>query len=299
MVVLSSRKNYSPESFLDEFLKSLIPALIPRSDFIKWASIDDKLKRLKAGSEFYQDLKYRIITGKSFVNELSDSLLSADNSDELIQCAFELLGHTSEEFATLQDDIKIAELARNISSGDRAEAIAFAEMLKGLGFETILAREQIEDALFGVQVGLETHRRKNIGGAGFANMVNNLFEEIAASLTQSGIDVLVKNEAVINFEGGSKKVDLAILRNGYIKCGVEINFYTVSGSKPTEMKRSYADIGQRLEALGITMIWITDGKGYRFMQRSLKDAFSLFPNIYNFNMAKQHLASDLLALFSQ
>jgi type II restriction enzyme len=89
-------------------------------------------------------------------------------------------------------------------------------------------------------------------------------------------------------------VDFALTQNGRPKFGVEVNFYTVSGSKPTEIKRSYGDLARSLNQVGMDLIWITDGKGYRAMNRSLRDAYVIFPNIYNLRQAQRHLQPDLL-----
>lgn len=43
------------------------------------------------------------------------------------------------------------------------------------------------------------------------------------------------------------------------------------------------------------LIWITDGKGYRLMNRSLRDAYVILPNIYNYKQALAHLQHDLSA----
>ena len=50
------------------------------------------------------------------------------------------------------------------------------------------------------------------------------------------------------------------------------------------------------QGVGVDLIWITDGKGYREMQRSLKDAYTILPNIYNLQQAKAHLLADLEAV---
>ncbi|MDL1969568.1 MAG: type II restriction endonuclease [Candidatus Desulfofervidaceae bacterium] len=50
---------------------------------------------------------------------------------------------------------------------------------------------------------------------------------------------------------------------------------------------------QGLLTIGVDLIWITDGKGYRRMKRSLRDAYIILPNIYNFYQTKKYLAADL------
>ncbi|MCS7064205.1 MAG: type II restriction endonuclease, partial [Methylacidiphilales bacterium] len=171
----------------------------------------------------------------------------------------------------------------------------FAELIHYIGFENILQRRDLEDVLYGVQIGLETHRRKNVAGQAFHNEVAALLEHIKQQLASNQIAVEIQTEMTIRYGNGlSKKVDFALLQNGSPRYGFEVNFYTVQGSKPTEIKRSYGDITRGLRQVGVELIWITDGKGYRNMQSSLRDAYITMPNIYNLRQARENLFDDLL-----
>ncbi|MFN3410397.1 MAG: DpnII family type II restriction endonuclease [Limisphaerales bacterium] len=292
--MLESRKYPTPEAFVHAFLSTLTPGIIPRSNFIQWPTIMEKLEHLQPHVEFYGDLAARIAKGTDFVQELTDSLLAADDPLPLVQCAFELLGHTNSEFVTKEDDTTNVALAERYVRRDEKSSRYFAELLRDLGFERILRRNDLEDVLLGVQIGLETHRRKNIGGDAFHHEVAALLDQVARQLAGKGKALLVQPETTIRYGRGlSKKVDFALTQDGQVRFGVEVNFYTVQGSKPTEIKRSYGDITRGLHGVGVELLWITDGKGYRSMQRSLRDAFVTMPNIYNLRQAQQSLQNDL------
>jgi hypothetical protein len=281
-------------------MKTLTPGVIPRSEFIHWHSISQKLDRLQAGIQFYADLADRVHAGADFVRELADSLLASDDPLPLVECAFELLGHTNPEFVTKEDDLHTVSLGQSIVNKDEGRALYFANLLKDLGFPSILARDDLEDLMLGVQIGLETHRRKNIGGEAFKDEVVALLDRITADFRESGSPVRVEQEITISYgQGLSKKVDFALLLNDVIRFGVEANFYTVSGSKPTEIKRSYGDLLRGLQSVNIDLIWVTDGKGYRQMLRSLRDAYVILPNIYNLKQTQQHLLSDLKSILQR
>jgi len=187
-------------------------------------------------------------------------------------------------------------MAEAIKQGDEKSALYLANLLSDLGFEKVLMRNDLEDLLFGVQIGLETHRRKNIGGRNFKTEVRALLEEISPLVSKkTGRKVKISEERALRYGRGlSKKVDFAIEVDGRESFGVEVNFYTVSGSKPTEIKRSYGNILQGLSSVGIDLIWITDGKGYKQMQKSLRDAYVILPNIYNLIQIKKYLADDII-----
>jgi len=157
-----------------------------------------------------------------------------------------------------------------------------------------LERNALADLLFGVQIGLETHRRKNIGGDAFKIEIQSHLAGIAQELTKAGFPMLVQPEVRIDCKNGlSKRVDFALMFQGKPRFGIEVNFYTVQGSKPTEIKRSYGDVTRRLADAGVELIWVTDGKGYRSMNRSLRDAYVILPNIFNLKQVREHLAPDL------
>jgi len=72
--------------------------------------------------------------------------------------------------------------------------------------------------------------------------------------------------------------------------------YAVPKRKDKASWRSYGDIRRGLSTVGVDLLWITDGTGYKTMQKSLRDAYVILPNIYNLSQAEQHLGADLIAV---
>lgn len=294
--ILASRRFPSAEKFVEAFMSTIKPGIIPRAKFIDWPSIKKKMSDLQPGLAFFVQLKEMDLTATRMEQEISGSLLSSDDPLPYLRCAFELIAHTRPKFASLQDDFDIAALAQKIKAGDSAASHYFARLLADVGFHEILSRQDLEDVLFGVQVGLETHRRKNVGGKQFALAVGDLLQPMAARVTsRSGHRMAVAEEEKIPFrKGTSKHVDFSIHVDDKVRFGVEVNFYTSSGSKPSEIKRSYGDLRRELLSRGIDLIWVTDGMGYREMKQSLRDAYLIHPNIYSFEQATQYLEDDLV-----
>ncbi|MFN3996052.1 MAG: DpnII family type II restriction endonuclease, partial [bacterium] len=101
----------------------------------------------------------------------------------------------------------------------------------------------LEDLLLGVQIGLETHRRKNIGGKVFQQEVHKLLDSVVNILKQKKYSIELRSEEILHYERElSKKVDFVIYYEKQPLFGIEVNYYTVPGSKPTEIKRSYAEL---------------------------------------------------------
>ena len=143
----------------------------------------------------------------------------------------------------------------------------------------------------GVQIGLESHRRKSTGGKVFHDWSRNLLE---STCTLLGSEYELRSEEKIPYVGGltAKKVDFAILHKEKLRIGVEVNFFTIHGSKPSEIKRAYENVSRNLSGVHVDFVWITDGIGYLKMQRSLTEAFESHLNIYNYNTAQRYLYAE-------
>jgi type II restriction enzyme len=284
----------SEDEFLSAFLDTITPGIIERKDFIDWEEILNEQKSYSEIIHVFEDLKDK--DKKSIQSELKDILLAADNPFDIITVEFLLLGHTDNYFVSREDDLDIKEISKKIEKGDEEEAEYISELLIELGLNKILNTKSISDTFLGIKVGLETHKRKNIGGRAFTQLIKYfLNSDVKNKLIERGLFVNIKSEGKILYkDGGFKKVDFVIYYNNEIKIGIEVNFYVTIGSKPTEIKRSYAEVNRKLNEVGVELVWITDGRGYRNMRKSLKDAFKLHPNIYNYHMAQKYLADDII-----
>ena len=292
--MLKSRRIFSSsEEFRDEFLKSLIPGIISRNNFISWNLIKTKIDQYRKFFSFFKELP--IDDKDKFAEELSGSFCSFDKPFELIRVCFEILGHTdNKKFVSKVDNIKFNNYSSIISIN---EARYIAEVLYDLGITKVIDTE-IKDYFLGIQVGLETNRRKNVGGSAYNSFIKTELEKMIPQFRDKGLPILLKEEEKIFYSDGitSKKVDFCFLCKNK-KIGIEVNFYTVSGSKPTEIKRSYGLVNSELAKVGAELAWITDGIGYEDMKNSLKESFDIHKNIYNYQMMSNHFADDVICCF--
>jgi hypothetical protein len=296
--MLTSRAGLTPESFVKQFIDTLQPGVIPRSRFIDWRSIQTAESSAAKELEYYQTASECAAT-KGLGPELRDALLAEDSPHGLLQTAFALLGHTGDVYVSQTDAITISALADRISQGDASAAELAATVLVDLGIGRVLARSSVSDAFFGVRIGLECNRRKNVGGDEFKKAAKAELEHTIGLLSTDFKGLSLSEEVKIRYGGVSKKVDFAILKDASPVVGLEVNFYTTTGSKPTEIKRSYESVTRGLHSVGIELVWVTDGYGYNGMKRSLADAFRVLPNIYNLSMLRTSLKDDLAThLFS-
>ncbi|HEY0010762.1 MAG TPA: DpnII family type II restriction endonuclease [Candidatus Paceibacterota bacterium] len=287
---LESRDRYaSSEDFRDDFIGTLTPGIIPRANFIQWKTIEEKRKKYERYFEFFRELPHSSDT--ELRNHLRDSLFADDDPLPLVTAAFQLLGHTGKTYASVEDFVDFKKLGKDEKTVESMEYVA--NLLLALGIKNVLECN-LDDYFLGVQIGLESHRRKNVGGTAFVASVRTELEKIIKSLNFKGQPWELSEEKKIIYIDGvtSKKVDFLLQKDGK-KIGVEVNFYTAPGSKPTEIKRSYGQVNRDLDAVGASLIWITDGAGYLSMKNSLKEARDIHQNIYNFQMLKTYLEPDL------
>jgi len=285
--MLNSRKKYTKEIFVNEFLQNLIPWLIKRKEFIDWERI---LKTNEQYKNFIIDLEnYKNFDDFQLKQKLADTILSLDNALEFITYCFMLLWNSNNYYVSDQDSIIYKNLSKNINK-DNAKQIA--EAIVDIWFKNILERTNINDYLIGLLVWFESDKRKNKWGAEFVNYVIPELENIIKDFPTLSL----RQEYNIQYWSWSnqnKRVDFAIFKGEKCIIWIEINFYTNSWSKPTEIKRSYWEVNRKLNNLWIELVWITDWFWYNKMKKSLWDAFEIHSNTYNIFMLKKYFSWDL------
>lgn len=194
--MLKSRSKFSSsEEFRDKFLETLTPGVIARKDFISWEKIQAKRIKYSAFFDFFDQLDE--VDGP-FVTKFADALAAADKPYYYVKTAFELLAHTGRIFVSNEDlfDIEVWGNSTEMPNKDDPEDVAvfreatgdIAAMLADIGLEHILKTE-LEDYFLGVQVGLETHRRKNVGGKTFVDWVRVELRKIVDEINKGELDL--------------------------------------------------------------------------------------------------------------
>jgi type II restriction enzyme len=146
----------------------------------------------------------------------------------------------------------------------------------------------VEDIVKGVLIGLEPNARKNRRGS--------KLEAVLGSLISSTIEKINrKHKANLTFEAQMyvglanerKKIDYVILQNTEPKIAIEVNFYSTSGSKPSEvLGRAYPEVQVSLKRKGLGFIVITDGIGWESMRPVISTAYEKLDCLMNIKQAK-------------
>lgn len=156
------------------------------------------------------------------------------------------------------------------------------EFISQTGLERIFCNRNIKDLndfVFGIEVGLDSNARKNRSGKAMENHLSGLFVQAQLNFKEQ-VDIREFKDLCQAFGNDIKKFD-------FVVCGkdktyfIEANFYTISGSKLNEVARSYQDLALKFEAFpNYEFIWITDGTGWLDAKNKLQEAYKSV-EIYN------------------
>lgn len=163
--------------------------------------------------------------------------------------------------------------------------------LTDTGLGAVLQNQQVknlEDYVFGIEVGLDTNARKNRSGHVMENTVANIFSNAGISFRQ---EVYSREWSAITEVLGDdeKRFDFVVETPLKIYL-IEVNFYSGGGSKLNEVARSYSDIAPKINSVeGFEFVWITDGIGWKSAKNKLQEAYGIIPSIYNLTSIDEFL----------
>lgn len=142
--------------------------------------------------------------------------------------------------------------------------------------------------LVGTEVGLDTNGRKNRSGHVFEDIVG----ELLAKKIRNHPEYRLAKEETIRFQR-TKRWDYVIYYKNVPKYLFECNFYNGRGSKPIEVANAYVDLQNQIKDTHLVFIWVTDGKGWRKMDKALKSVSPGIDYIVNYNILNKSLDSIL------
>ena len=138
--------------------------------------------------------------------------------------------------------------------------------------------------LVGTEVGLDTNGRKNRSG--------HVFEDIVGKLLYKKIknhpEYRLEKEETITFQR-TKRWDYVIYYKNIPKYLFECNFYNGRGSKPIEVANAYVDLQNQIKDSHLVFIWVTDGKGWKKMEKALKSVSPGIDYIVNYNILSKSI----------
>ena len=161
-----------------------------------------------------------------------------------------------------------------------------------------IVEKSIYDYCVGIQIGLDSHARKNRSGNSFEKLCFEVIEDIAKRhnyllLEQTKFSELSKYGFQLSPDVANRICDF-ILVNNKKAFNIEVNYYNGGGSKPEEIVDSYINRCKNLSEIDMGFGLITDGLCWnnRWKHQLIK-AFKGI-NIMNYYMAKRGVLEKLL-----
>ena len=174
------------------------------------------------------------------------------------------------------------------SRGFKISIYAYLQNVEGIynfvcesGLCDIFSNKEIKDLndfIFGIEVGLDSNARKNRGGSFMESYLRDIFTKADLNFKEQ-VNIKEFDDLHSEFGNDIKRFDFVIFNNKtyFIEC----NFYTSGGSKLNEVARAYQELALKFNALNNKdFIWITDGYGWFSAKNKLQEAYKNV-EIYN------------------
>jgi len=157
----------------------------------------------------------------------------------------------------------------------------------------------IADYMVGVEVGLNSSGRKNRGGHIMEDIVENFIDKLCSERGFRYIKEATSSKILAEF-GVNVPVDKSSRRYDFvIYCGkrvyiIETNFYGSAGSKLKSTAGEYKGLHDYLKSAGHTLIWVTDGIGWKQSVNPLKEAFNHIDYLVNLTMLENGVLREIV-----
>ncbi|TKX30137.1 restriction endonuclease [Campylobacter sp. MIT 12-5580] len=132
--------------------------------------------------------------------------------------------------------------------------------------------KDLNDFVFGVEVGLDSNARKNRSGSTMENLIAQIFKKASLEFKEQ-VYITDFTDLHKAFGEDIKKFDFVVFgkeKTYFIEC----NFYSSGGSKLNETSRAYQDLAPKFDIFeNYEFIWITDGQGWLQAKNKLEEAY--------------------------
>jgi len=273
------------------FFETLTPEILSPKDYIDWNNVKEKIKKIRREIALLESLDK-----DNPKEDLADLL---NKNPKILKVLQLLIAHTPDviyfddksKYINFEKDILIVE-----KNKERAYQIAQIFIEMGL-VEFLKEVKSIEDIVKGVLLGLEPNVRKNRRGKKLELIINFLIKDVVEKLKDDlHINLSYQSQMFVDLPNERKQIDYVILKDNVPKVAIEVNFYSTSGSKPSEvLERAYPNLQSNLKNKNIGFIAITDGLGWEKMKQVIKTAFNKIDYLLNIKQANSGLLKKYIS----
>lgn len=301
MANLNFYKSYLDLSTVDEICKALSDTLIATNYtyefFVNWSKV------IKNRDAFRYELAL-LKSLKNCSNPISDFSDLLKNYPEVIKVIPILLAYRDgllKVLNSIETGLQYNTFDFSKKNYNPKEIEDIVKFTKNSGLLDMLCQmDSATDYLLGVEVGLDTNARKNRSGLFLEKMVSETLNELSAknaeliSIKQKTFGYVEdKYHVKIPTTLHDRKFDYAVINKGKAT-NIEVNFYSGTGSKPSEIVSSYINRGEVLSSAGWKFVWLTDGMGWKKMQRPLHIGIENIDYVINTNLLRKGLLEKII-----
>ena len=289
------------DKIVEHFHETIIDTNRGHKFFVNWEKIQANVQELKIELNILNSL----IGSKNFVNDLKQIL---SKYPDVVPC-FPILIAVREMSLKVIDDFssKDSEIVeynfkkRKLSPEEIDEFIAFFHKTGLESFFVNLSSRSIQDYVTGVEVGMDTHARKNRSGDAMELVLKPIIEKIKTNLKiphmlfQKKFNTLETYHNIgVSTSLRNRKADFIIIKDENKVINIETNFYSGTGSKPQEIVDSYINRQNELKENGFKFIWITDGYGWKGQKNQIRKGFEKVDYLLNLHFVRKGVLEEIL-----
>jgi type II restriction enzyme len=292
----------SSDDACDYFLSTIHESIRFWDYFVNWRKVFANTSKFSAqiaiwntllgSDDFETDLRNAIELNPEIVQSIPSLIVRDGQSSSIFQIADDRLDPL---VSVREYDFSIpATTAELIDS-----AVHFINM-SGLGqLFTEKGITNLGDYLLGVEAGVDSNGRKNRGGTAMEAAVKQHISELCLKhgfqFMEQATEKKIQAEWGIATRTGlsERRFDFAIWTKQKLVL-IEVNFYSGGGSKLKATAGEYIELNQKLNELGQTFVWITDGAGWRPTHLPLRNAFDQVDFIFNLELLAHGALEDVL-----
>jgi type II restriction enzyme len=303
MANLDFYKKYLNLSTIDEICKSLSDTLIETNYtyefFVNWTKVTQNRDAFKYELALLKSLK-------NCSNPLSDFRDLLKKYPEVIKVIPILLACRDgllKVLNSIETGLQYNTFDFSKKKYEAKEIDDIVKFTKNSGLLDMLCQmDSVTDYLLGVEVGLDTNARKNRSGLFLEKMAT----ETLNALSASNSDLIFIAQKTFGYVEDkyhidipptlrNRKFDYSVINKGKAT-NIEVNFYGGTGSKPSEIISSYINRGEVLSSAGWKFVWLTDGVGWKKMQRPFHVGIENMSYVINANLLRKGLLEKIILL---
>ncbi|SHM35590.1 type II restriction enzyme [Caldanaerovirga acetigignens] len=289
------------ESVIEKFHDTIIDTNRSYNFFVDWDKVRNNITKYKI--EFH--ILNSLVGSKQFEDDLKEIL---QKYPQVLPAIPILLAIRELNLKVIKDFTeKVPKVVnydfniRNLTPEDIDNIIEFFDKTGLKNLLINMVTKNIYDYAIGVEVGLDSHARKNRSGDAMELLLKPIIEEIAKKkgiqtiLFQKTFEYLETNYKIkVNSSIQNRKADFILIKNNKKVINIEVNFFSGTGSKPQEIVDSYIERQNELKNNGFEFIWITDGEGWKGQKNQIHKGFEKIDYLLNLYFVRIGLLEEIL-----